>query len=194
MLKCFLPINSTCLLVHPVPMYIGVLSSGTPLLLPKTLGSSTSGVHDWRRGRVQPAEDGKPRPVFGGGQGPWVRQGAHPYPQSCQPHTGGLHSSRRSSWPQCRSPSPPRPSQSPAKRHRGSGDGAGGVLSLLQASPARRRRQRPLPGGMPRKPSLASPQEGRGRGPRVGAAADATHPSPFDGISQEPHDVVPFCS
>ena len=23
---------------------------------------------------------------------------------------------------------------------------------------------------------------------------DATHPSPFDGISQEPHDVVPFCS
>lgn len=133
-------------------------------------------------------------PVFGGGQGPWVRQGAHPYPQSCQPHTGGLHSSRRSSWPQCRSPSPPRPSQSPAKRHRGSGDGAGGVLSLLQASPARCRRQRPLPGGMPRKPSLASPQEGRGRGPRVGAGADATHPSPFDGISQEPHDVVPFCS
>ena len=103
-------------------------------------------------------------------------------------------------WPQCHSPSPPRPSQSPAKRWRDSGDragwGWGSQLSGLRAVPVKHRRQRPLPEGTPSRPSLASWPKVGGEGSRAvtGAGAGATYTSPFDSISQEPHNVVAFCS
>ena len=62
------------------------------------------------------------------------------YPQSSQPRTGDLRSSRRSSWPPCRSPSPPRPSRSP-----GEGRGTVGISPGVRVVP----QQEDLGSGVP---------------------------------------------
>lgn len=114
-------------------------------------------------------------------------------------HTGGLHSSRRSLWPQCHSPSLISPSQSPAKRWRDSGDRAGWGWGLSLACPSHssqaQEAETPFLRGHPAGP-LASwpPRWGRASRAVTGAGAGATYTSPFDGISQEPHNVVAFCS
>lgn len=46
--------------------------------------------------------------------------------------------------------------------------------------------QKALPGILASGESEGDPGQGQGQVP--------PHPSPFDGVSQEPHNVVPFCS
>lgn len=78
------------------------------------------------------------------------------------------------------------------------GDRADGGWSQLSVSvTCSHRRQRPLPEGTPSRPSLAPLEQGGGGSHSravTGAGAGCHLHSPLDGISQEPHNVVAFCS